>query len=607
VTSSQTSRKDIIPVDVAGTLHGLFRERVRRSPQQEAYRYIERDGGAWRALTWTQMAAKVEGIASLLVEDGDVPGDRIALWLPNSPTWIAWEQAALARGMVVVPLYNEDRPENIVFILNDAGVRILVIRDEGRWKRLIPLLDQLPQLERVFILQRPQAVTADSRLRYAEPADMPGPDPVSADPASLASIIYTSGTTGRSKGVMLSHRNMLWVAHQALQLLDVYPDDLFLSILPLSHTLERTGGYYLPMMAGASVAYGRSVAGLAEDLSQVRPTVVISVPRVFERIYTRLQAQRDKMKRFESALFDAAVAVGWRRFLYSQGRGRWHLSLLAWPLLRRLVARRVLERLGGRVRIAVSGGAAMPFAVARLFLGLGLCIVQGYGLTETSPVVSVNTVEDNDPASVGLPLPGIELRLGAEDEILVRGPGVMLGYWNNAQAAAQAIDPDGWLHTGDQARIERGHLYITGRLKDIMVLSNGEKISPVDMEAAIALDPLFEQVMVIGEGQPFLSALVVLNRDMWYSLAPELGLDPAQPQSLSGERAQKYSLARITQKLRDFPAYAKVRRVILSLDPWSIENGLLTPTLKIRRQPILAQFARQIAEVYARGPASAVA
>jgi long-chain acyl-CoA synthetase len=255
------------------------------------------------------------------------------------------------------------------------------------------------------------------------------------------------------------------------------------------------------------------------------------------------------------------------------------------------------------MRLAVSGGAALPLEVARLFTGLGLPILQGYGLTETSPVISANTAQDNDPRSIGRPLPGIELRFGENDELWVRGPGVMRGYWNNAEATAQAIDQDGWLHTGDQARIEAGRLYITGRVKDILILSNGEKVAPADMESLITLDPLFEQAMVIGEGRSYLTVIVVLNREAWQELAQSLEIDPNKPEHLQDDKVHKRLLARIGTQLRGLPAYAKVRRIIPTLEPWTIENGLITPTLKVKRKLLLSKFSKEIERVYAYGPA----
>jgi len=242
--------------------------------------------------------------------------------------------------------------------------------------------------------------------------------------------------------------------------------------------------------------------------------------------------------------------------------------------------------------------------VARQFIGLSIPLVQGYGLTETSPVISVNTLESNNPSSVGLPLRGMKVRIGEDDELEVDSPGVMLGYWNNHAATSQVIGPDGWLRTGDQARIdEKGHIFITGRIKDILVLSNGEKVPPGDMEMAISLDPLFEQVMVVGEGRSYLGALLVLNSELWPGLARDYGLDPTEPQSLRDAKLLSGMQGRVRLALRDFPGYAKIRRLALLLEPWTVDNGLLTPTLKVKRAKVLEQCEEQVEQIYSGGPA----
>jgi long-chain acyl-CoA synthetase len=237
-------------------------------------------------------------------------------------------------------------------------------------------------------------------------------------------------------------------------------------------------------------------------------------------------------------------------------------------------------------------------SVAQTFIGLGLEILQGYGMTETSPVVSVNLPGNNDPASVGEPLRGIEVRIGENDELMVKTPGAMMGYWNNHAASAAAVEPDGWLHTGDQARIESGRIYITGRIKDVLVMSNGEKVPPADMEAAICFDSLVDQALVVGEGRSCLGAILVLNADRWFGFARQLGLDPFARDSLDDEGLHKKLLSRVQAQLHAFPGYAKVRRLILTLEPWTVENGLLTPTLKLKRMAITQQFEARIDALY---------
>ena len=416
----------------------------------------------------------------------------------------------------------------------------------------------------------------------------------------LASIVYTSGTTGRPKGVMLTHDNLLWNAFYASQCADFGAHEVFLSFLPMSHTLERTGGYYLPMLIGAEVAYARSIAQLAQDLQDIRPTVLISVPRIYERVYGRIQDGLAKKGRFAGMLFKLAVRVGWRRFERAQGRAGWHPELLLWPLLHKLVAGKAVARLGGRLRLAISGGAALSPEIARVFIGLGVPIYQGYGLTETSPVVCVNRPDSNVPASIGPPLPGVEVKIGDNGELLTRSRCVMRGYWQDEAATRAMIDADGWLHSGDQASVDAGgHYTIVGRLKDIIVLNNGEKVPPSEMEAAILLDPLFEQVMIVGEGRPYLAALAVLNEAHWADFAASLNADPRHPAALRDPRVAKALVQRVARQLRHFPGYAQIRRVYPELEPWTLEDGLLTPTLKVKRKQVLDRYRAAIEAMYA--------
>ncbi len=599
--------EDLISVEHAGTLDGLLLQRVRRSPDRVAYRYHVRDSG-WKTLTWREAALGVARWRAALAGESLSDGDRVAILLRNCPEWVLFDQAALSLGLVTVPLYTDDRADNAAYVIRDAAVKVLLVQDAGRWKRLAEVLRDSACPRRVILLESgaeaERVAAADQRVRVAAqwlPDSGPPLHPRAADPHSLATIVYTSGTTGRPKGVMLSHHNILSNAHGGITAIDCYQEDVFLSFLPLSHALERTAGYYLPIMAGSEVAFARSVAQLGEDMLSVRPTVIIAVPRVFERVYQRVQDQLARRPAPVRWLFRLAVAAGWRSFLRDQGRAGWHPLLLLWPALRRKVATPVLERMGGRLRAAMSGGAPLPFGVAHTFLGLGLPLLQGYGLTETSPVIAVNLLQNNVPESVGVPLRGIQVRIGADDELQVKGDNVMLGYWNNHAATAQILSHDGWLSTGDQARIEDGHIHITGRLKDVLVLSNGEKVPPADMEMAIAMDPLFEQATVLGEGRSFLTALLVLNADLWGGLAREYGLDPGKAESLSDPRLLKDMLKRVRLALKDFPGFAKIRRATLTLEPWTVENGLLTPTMKVKRAQVVRRYQDAIEHMYDMG------
>jgi len=354
------------------------------------------------------------------------------------------------------------------------------------------------------------------------------------------------------------------------------------------------------MIVGAKIAYSRSIAQLGEDLQQIKPTVLVSVPRIFERVYGKIQEGLKDKSPIARFLFKAAVNVGWHKFLHEQGRASWHPKLIFWSILNKLVAGKVLEKLGGRMRVAICGGAALSEDVAKLFIGLGLPLVQGYGLTESSPVITVNRIEDNIPASIGTALPGTEVRIGENDELQCRSASVMLGYWKNEQASKDTFTEDGWLKTGDKARIDSdGHVYITGRIKDIIVLANGEKVPPNDMELAIALDSLFEQVMVIGEAKPYLTALIVLNPDAWADLAVTLSIHPEAPDAFNKSVVEQAILERVAARLSKFPGYAQVRKVKVTLEPWTVDDGLLTPTLKTKRPKIMEKYASEIEAMYA--------
>ena len=598
--------EDIITAESAGTLDGLFRTRIQRSPDKMAYRQFNKSSALWEDFSWREVGEMVARWQQALSKTQLRPGDRVALLLKNSIDWVVAEQAAMGMGLVIVPLYCDDRPDNIAFILNDSATQMLIAND-AMWRRVQSGCSEVESLKHVIIVPvdgEAKNIEENEQVHIAENwlTDETGAlQSHERQPDELATIVYTSGTTGRPKGVMLSHHNILATTNSILLSFAIYTDDIFLSFLPLSHTFERTVGHFMPIMAGATVAYSRSVALLADDMQQIKPTILVAVPRIFERIHTRMLQQLSKKSFIARGLFNLTVTLGWWRFNRQQGRVSWLTALIYTPLLAiltPLVIKTFCQRLGGRMRLTVSGGAALPFPVARVMIGLGLNLTQGYGMTETSPVICSNPIDDNEPSSVGVPLKGIEVRIGDNDELQVKTPGMMLGYWNNHAATSDVIDADNWVHTGDQARIENNHIYITGRLKDILILSNGEKVPPMDMESAIVIDPLLEQVLVIGEGQSFLSALIVLNGEEWIKLANQFVIDPYQKESLNDSRVHSHIISIMRKALHEFPSYAKIRRVSVTLDPWTVENNLMTPTLKVKRNKVIELNADNINSIY---------
>ncbi len=548
-------------------LSDLLVERARATPNQPAYRQF--NGTTWHDWTWSDFAREVGRWCRAFDQEGLKAGDHVALCAHNSVPWACFDQAALQRGLVTVPLYFDDRPENMAYCLNDAGVRFLFVEDGKLWEQL---KGQVKTVERAVCLTNAPADPKAVPLARWLPAQGVPLSRSKAQPGDLATIVYTSGTTGRPKGVMLSHGNIMSNVIAAMTAIPVHDSDRFVSFLPLSHMFERTCGYYSAIWAGAQTVYARGITTLADDIREQQPTCLVAVPRIFERIYARMQEQMPAGSP-KQKLFAKAVDIGWKRFNHQASFG----ENLLWPLLKLLVAKKLHGRLGGRIRLLIVGGAAFSPAHARVFIGLGLPIIQGYGLTETSPIITANREHDNDPQSVGRPFEGVEIRCTENGELLTRGPHVMLGYWNNPEATRATIDADGWLHTGDIVQLRDGRVYITGRVKDIIVLSNGEKVPPADVEAAIMRDIAFEQVMLIGEGRAKLALFTV-----------------------SKIEDEKELCARANAQLHEFPGYARIHHLKRFADAWTVENGLLTPTLKIKRAELIRRYGAEIEQMYER-------
>jgi long-chain acyl-CoA synthetase len=545
---------------------GLLKEQL-ATPERILYRHFAE--GGWRDVSAREIAGYAARWQAFLRAEGLAQGERIALCLRNGIHWVAADQGALGLGLVVVPLYVDDNPENVAWCLENSGARLLVVESGRMADALSKVSKALPRILSLAADPGGDRRTVEGALPKRAPEFQAA---LLADDA-LATICYTSGTAGRPKGVMLTHGNILANVAACQRLHLARRDDVFLSLLPLSHMFERTGGYYLPLSIGAKVAYARSISQLAEDLASERPTLMFAVPRVFEKFAARVNEALAKSPA-KKRLFELVVAAGGRA-----GRGEAGLAdRIVLALLRKLVAAPVLARLGGRMRFAVLGGAPLDPAIAWLFQGLGLPVLQGYGMTEASPVISVNRLEGNVPESVGMPLDNVEVRIAADGELLARGPSIMKGYWNNPEASAKSLDREGWLHTGDLAEITDGRIYIRGRLKDVLVLSNGEKLPPQDVELAILGDATFEQGVLIGEGRPFLT-LVAVTR----------------------ETDEKTLIQRANDRLKAFPRYIRVRRVVATREPWTVENGLLTPTLKVKRDRVQKKFGAEIERAYAAG------
>ena len=564
------------------SLSALFDARVLRSPNTTACRWFDRHSQQWQTLSWAELDHKAQALTDALAALQLPRGTRVALMLDNGVDWVAAEQAIHRLGLASVGIFMADTPGNAAHVLSDSGAAVLLLRDEALW-RCIASEKPLPDLQRVVVIEN-VVNTSDARVQslpvFLATAKGPAARPP-ADTAALASLVYTSGTTGAAKGAMLTHAALLANVFACERAFRSGSDVVKLSMLPLSHSFERVAGWYHAILVGAETAFTRGPEYLAEDLLLIRPTALLAVPRIYERLYAKLSQAFMQGPMHQRVLFQLAVNGSSQRFS------------------RRLTARltaAVQQRFGGRLRMAISGGASLSPEIAKAFTALGIPLVQGYGLTEAGPVVSVNRVDgQGDPDSVGLLLDNVETRIGPDGELLVRSPSLMQGYWRDPAASARALDEAGWLHTGDKAsRLCDEALVLTGRLKDVLVLSTGVKASPAEIESRLMADVLFEQALVVGESRPYLVALVVAEASALEALKRSVAFSDDSEGEAALERAL---LLRCRARLTDLSQSHQLCRIAL-VPAFTLSNGLMTTTLKLRRAAITKLHAALIASLY---------
>ena len=608
------SAKRLADLKECATLDKFIPLRARLTGGEIALKQFNRTLNAWDAISYLELNERIIEWRKAFASLGLQRGTRVSILLNNSVDHVLADQATLANAMIPVPLHAIDTPGSQAFILADSGAECLVTNKLERWQAIEAAGENLSAVKTVILTDEispahqsgrgPRIYGIDDFLGLGQQAVLLPEGPT---PDDLAAIVYTSGTTGRPKGVMLTHGNIVSNVIATLEHIAPAPQPgyVFLSFLPLSHTFERTAGYYLPLGMGCTIVFNRSIMLLNEDFKIAHPDVLISVPRIYERIYARIIDRLSKQSAFVRFLFNTCVDVGWRRFCRANrlpvpaSSLSW-LDPFVWPFLKKMVATKVAMQFGGRLKVAIAGGAALNHKVARLFCGLGIPPIQGYGMTEASPIIAGNSLTLNQPETVGRPFPNVEVRLAPEThEIQVRAPSVMKGYWNRPDDTAKVLSPDGWLSTGDVGEFnELGLLRIRGRIKEIIVTSTGEKVPPVDLELALETDPLFAQTYVVGEARPFISFVAVLNVEKWKELAAKLGVAPNDQLALQSNAVRSAVLKRARAAAAEFPHYALPRNVVLTLEPWTIENGLLTPTLKLKRKPLSEKFAAEIEEMY---------
>jgi long-chain acyl-CoA synthetase len=583
------------------TINELFNQAMRKRANRVVMRY-KRDR-RWHDITGAQLDERVRNLALALHSLGVRAGDRVALLAESSPEWSITDYAILANGAINVPIYPTQAVDQVGFILRNCGARMLFLSNSKQLRRIQPALDSLKSKERprLIMFEAPKEEKKDGAVRTLAELEDIGREEASQKPQfyerlsaetrpdDLATIIYTSGTTGEPKGVMLTHHNLVSNVLNSGEVFELKADDSALSFLPLSHVFERTV-LYIYMRFGVQINFARGVETVAEDIKEVRPTVVTAVPRLFEKIYATINKRAAEQSPMKQKIFHRAVEVG-REVAMLRNSGRRVPIRLAIELkaLDRLVFTKWRNAIGGRLRFFVSGGAALPPELAYIFSGAGIMILQGYGLTETSPIVSFNRPEANRIGTIGQSIPGVKVRVAEDGELLVHGDNVMQGYYQMAEETERVLQrrPDGvWFHTGDIGTVDAdGYISITDRKKDLIKTSLGKYIAPQPIENMIRAIPMVEQAVVIGNARKFPSALIVPSFDALRSYAKSLGVEARDNAELArNPRIIEYFKKKIDEVTRDLAPHEKIKKIALIDQEFSVESGELTPTLKVRRK-----------------------
>jgi long-chain acyl-CoA synthetase len=566
-------------------------------------------GGVWTDVSARELRSRVDDLACGLAQLGVGPGDRVALLSENRVGWAVADLAILANGALTVPVYPSLGADVAGHILRDSRARICVVSTPEQLDK-VREAGAATAVERVItldpspgggddVLHVDRAAELGRALRARSPGLVEGRT-AAIDPHAPATILYTSGTTGLPKGVLLSHENILSNIRSVLSVFEIGPDDVTLSFLPLCHIFERTAGYYTMLQAGATISYAESIETVPRDLTEVRPTIVLGVPRFYEKTRDRvLDAVRDapplRRRLFAWAMRVGTEAAGARM----AGRRPGPLLAARHAVADRLVLSKLRARTGGRIRFFVSGGAALPPEIARFFWAAGLPVLEGYGLSETAPVIAANTFRHVRIGSVGRPVPGVEVRIAPDGEILCRGPNIMAGYHDLPDETSAALR-DGWFHTGDVGHLDAdGFLYITDRKKDLFKTTAGKYVAPAPIESRLQLHPLVSQAVVVGSRRKHAAVLIVPERAALEREAREAGVQAADLAALLREPLVQELFDRVVRDVNaSLPAHEKVRRFTLLPEPFTIESGELTPTLKVKRSVVETRYRSRIDAMY---------
>ncbi|MGC2238838.1 MAG: long-chain fatty acid--CoA ligase [Pyrinomonadaceae bacterium] len=594
--------------DEPRTLAELFLKAAEKHNRADALN--SKTGGEWKAISSNEMISRAENIALGLYSLGLRKGDRAAILAANSPGWTLADAGCQLAGIVDVPIYTTLAPNSICYIIKDSGTKVFFLQDKETFERIREILPECLSLEKLVFfdfaetgaenaISLRELESAGERLK-AENPDLIKDLTKAIQPNDVATLIYTSGTTGEPKGVMLSHTNLISNVIDAGEKYTFSERDKPLSVLPLSHVFERTG-MYLYILNGMSVYYAESIEKVADNLQELKPTIFVGVPRIFEKVYAKAKLKAGQSSALKEKIFDWAIDVGKDFALRrekKQAISRWLATKHS--IADKLVFSKLREFFGGRLRFCITGGAALSNDIWLIFTGAGISIMQGYGLTETSPVITSNNPIDARLGSVGKPIRNVEIRIAADGEIEATGPNVMLGYYNKPEATRDAFTTDGWFKTGDIGQIDDdGFLKITDRKKELFKTSGGKYIAPSPIEQLIKSSRFVSQVVLVGNEKKFPAALVVPNFEQLASYAKLKNLDLKTPKDFcESPRIVNLFEREVEKTTKDLAQYEKVKKLALLEKELTVEGGELTPTLKVKRRIVDEKYRAIIEKIY---------
>lgn len=591
----------------------MFYSTCKNLPSHPGMMY--KDGDSFQTLTFAAIEARVNEIAGGLAALGVKKDDKVILLAENSKEWAFCDFAILANGAVSVPIYTTLLPQDVKYIINDSDARIVIVSNAAQHAKVAEVEKDLANVAQIVAIDPPgishaktislEELSRRGKELLAEKPDLIRQSVAGVKREDLATIIYTSGTTGEPKGVMLLHGNMLSNVEAGLRALPFTRDDRMLSFLPLSHVFERMVGHFTANYVGATIAYAESIDKVVDNLQEVRPTVMASVPRLFEKMYARVLSNVEAASPLRQKIFHWAVGVGKAAVQYKQNnRPLPGLLGAKYKIASKLAFAKLINLVGGNIRFFVSGGAPLSAEIGEFFTAAGLQILEGYGLTETSPVITVNRLEKFRFGSVGTRIDNVEVKIAPDGEILTRGPHVMKGYYKKEAATREVIDDEGWFHTGDIGVIdETGMLTITDRKKNIIVTAGGKNVAPQKMENMLITSRFVEQVLVIGDKRKFCSAIIVPTFPELEKYATENQLEFRSYKDLCDHPRvigmMQQEIDRVNQQCA---SYESIKKFILVEQPFSVESGELTPSMKIKRKIVEKNYQDEIDALY-RGEA----